>query len=82
MDQIPELKKNIGNCKSRLIDFERSLFGVNHSNDDSNSPDQKSTSVSLEDFQQNLKNIEGRFLEKLEHVDLLKDQMKCELKRL
>lgn len=76
-DQMKELKSNISSIKSKFLDFERELLkGVNSGDTDLN------TTVSLTSFHNNLRQFEKQFTEKLEHVDLLKDEMKHQLKRL
>lgn len=47
-DQLPEMKKNIANFKSKLIDLERGLFGTGQGAD---GPDSEHTcAATLEDF--------------------------------
>lgn len=78
-EQMHELKKNVGTFKSRLLDFERDLLGGAQAGPDN--ADLNST-ASLQAFHKNLRDFEAKFAEKLEHVDLLKGEMKHELKRL
>ena len=78
-----ELKKSVGGFKSRLLDFERELLGGVQGAPEGASEDKDlNSTASLQAFYKNLRDFEAKFAEKLEHVDLLKAEMKHELKRL
>lgn len=79
VEEIHELRKGVSGFRSRLLDFERELLGGAQAPDGSG--DLNST-ASLQAFHKNLRAFEGKFAEKLEHVELLKAEMKHELKRL
>lgn len=80
------MKKNIATFKSKLIDFERGLFGGGPEGSSQHSHghqyDDHTCVATLDEFHKNLKKIESRFVEKLENADMLRDQMRCDLKRL
>jgi hypothetical protein len=81
------MKKNIATFKSRLIDFERGLFGAGpegsqHSSHQGHQYDDHTCVATLDEFHKNLKRIEARFVEKLEKADMIRDQMRCDFKRL
>ena len=77
LEQVQDLKKSIAGFKSKLQAFERDLVGGQASDDP-----ELSHTASLKAFHKNLKSIEMKFVEKIEHVELLKHEMKNELKRL
>jgi len=76
-EQVQDLKKSVAGFKTKLQAFEKDLVGGQGSEDA-----ELSHTASLKAFHKNLKSIEMKFVEKIEHVELLKHEMKNELKRL